>query len=168
MCNVFFDYNFVIKLNMRKYIENIKKNIFLITIFLVAAWWNILRINDSSLYTYIGYVALFLEILFYGLILYLIYKNDRFSKLLRISLYTIYSLCFLMSCYVLLTSADVFLLNLVYLCCDIIFALAGIVYAIYMVFNRRKLERIDEKYTIFGWWFFVVTYFFMISFIRYI
>lgn len=79
---------------MRKYIENIKKNIFLITIFLVAAWWNILRINDSSLYTNIGYVALFLVILFYGLILYLIYKNDRFSKLLKVTLYTIYSLYF--------------------------------------------------------------------------
>ena len=165
---MFFDYNFVIKLNMRKYIENIKKNIFLITIFLVAAWWNILRINDSSLYTNIGYVVLFLVILFYGLILYLIYKNDRFSKLLKVTLYTIYSLYFFLSCYVLLTSVDIFLFNLVYLCYDIILVLAGIVYAIYMVFNRRKLERIDEKYTIYGWWFFVVTYLFMISFIRYI
>ena len=95
---------------MRKYIENIKKNIFLITIFLVAAWWNILRINDSSLYTNIGYVALFLVILFYGLILYLIYKNDRFSKLLKVTLYTIYSLYFFLSCYVLLTSVDIFYL----------------------------------------------------------
>ena len=124
---------------MRKYIENIKKNIFLITIFLVAAWWNILRINDSSLYTNIGYVALFLVILFYGAILYLIYKNDKFSKLLKNALYTIYSLYFLMSCYVLLTPADVFLLNAVYLFCDIIFALVGWIYGIYLVFNRKKL-----------------------------
>ena len=153
---------------MGKYIENIKKNILLVSISIVGGWWATLRCKDSLVYAYIDYVALFLVILFYGSILYLIYKNDKFSKLLRISLYTIYSLCFLMSCYVLLTSADVFLPNLVYLCCDIIFALAGIVYAIYMVFNRRKLERIDEKYTIFGWYFFVVTYFFMISFIRYI
>ena len=153
---------------MGKYIENIKKNILLVSISIVGGWWATLRCKDSLVYAYIDYVALFLVILFYGSILYLIYKNDKFSKLLRISLYTIYSLCFLMSCYVLLTSADVFLLNLVYLCYDIIFALAGIVYAIYMVFNRRKLERIDEKYTIFGWYFFVVTYFFMISFIRYI
>lgn len=159
---------------MRKYIENIKKNIFLITIFLVAAWWNILLINDSLHSKYsllsinLSYFALFLVILFYGSILYLIYKNDRFSKLLKVTLYTIYSLYFFLSCYVLLTSVDIFLFNLVYLCYDIILVLAGIVYAIYMVFNRRKLERIDEKYTIFGWWFFFVTYFFMISFIRYI
>ena len=153
---------------MGKYIENIKKNILLVSINIVGGWWATLLCKDSLVYAYIDYVALFLVILFYGFILYLIYKNDKFSKLLRISLYTIYSLCFLMSCYVLLTSADVFLLNLVYLCCDIIFALAGIVYAIYMVFNRRKLERIDEKYTIFGWWFFFVTYLFMIHFVRYI
>ena len=153
---------------MGKYIENIKKNILLVSINIVGGWWATLLCKDSLVYAYIDYVALFLVILFYVSILYLIYKNDKFSKLLRISLYTIYSLCFLMSCYVLLTSADVFLLNLVYLCCDIIFALAGIVYAIYMVFNRRKLERIDEKYTIFGWWFFFVTYLFMIHFVRYI
>lgn len=153
---------------MGKYIENIKKNILLVSISIVGGWWATLRCKDSLVYAYIDYVALFLVILFYGSILYLIYKNDKFSKLLRISLYTIYSLCFLMSCYVLLTSADVFLLNLVYLCYDIIFALAGIVYAIYMVFNRRKLERIDEKYTIFGWYFFFVTYLFMIHFVRYI
>ena len=153
---------------MQKYIENIKKNIFLVTIFLVAAWWNILRINDSSLYTNIGYVALFLVILFYGSILYLIHKNDRFSKLLKVILYTIYSLYFFLSCYVLLTSVDIFLFDLVYLCYDIILVLAGIVYVIYMVFNRRKIEIIVERYTILGWCFFFVTYLFMINFIRYI
>ena len=153
---------------MQKYIENIKKNIFLVTIFLVAAWWNILRINDSSLYTNIGYVALFLVILFYGSILYLIHKNDRFSKLLKVILYTIYSLCFLMSSYVLLTPADVFLLNAVYLFCDIIFALVGWIYGIYLVFNRKKLVVILERYSFLGLCFFFVTYFFMIHFVKYI
>jgi hypothetical protein len=148
--------------------ENIKTNILWVSICQVGAWWATLLCKDSLVYAYIDYVALFLVILFYGAILYLIYKNDKFSKLLKNALYTIYSLYFFLSCYVLLTSVDIFLFNLVYLCYDIILVLAGIVYAIYMVFNRRKLERIDEKYTIYGWWFFFVTYLFMISFIRYI
>jgi hypothetical protein len=153
---------------MGKYIENIKKNILLVSISIVGGWWATLRCKDSLVYAYIDYVALFLVILFYGSILYLIYKNDKSSKLLRISLYTIYSLCFLMSCYVLLTSADVFLLNLVYLCYDIIFALAGCVYAVYLLLNRKKIERILERYTFLGWCFFFVTYLFMIHFVRYI
>ena len=153
---------------MGKYIENIKTNILWVSICQVGAWWATLLSKDSLVYAYIDYVALFLVILFYGSILYLIYKNDKFSKLLRISLYTIYSLCFLMSSYVLLTPADVFLLNAVYLFCDIIFALVGWIYGIYLVFNRKKLVVILERYSFLGLCFFFVTYLFMIHFVRYI
>ena len=71
---------------MGKYIENIKKNILEVSISVVGAWWVTLLHKDSLVCAYIDYVALFLVILFYGAILYLIYKNDKFSKLLRISL----------------------------------------------------------------------------------
>ena len=147
---------------------NIKTNILWVSICQVGAWWATLLCKDSLVYAYIDYVALFLVILFYGFILYLIYKNDKFSKLLRISLYTIYSLCFLMSCYVLLTSADVFLLNAMYLFCDIIFALIGWIYSIYLVFNKKKLVVILERYSFLGLCFFFVTYIFMIHFVKYI
>lgn len=153
---------------MEKYFENIKKNILWVSIWAVGAWWATLLLKDSLVYAYIGYVALFLVILFYGAILYLIYKNDKFSKLLKNALYTIYSLCFLMSSYVLLTPADVFLLNAVYLFCDIIFALVGWIYGIYLVFNRKKLVVILERYSFLGLCFFFVTYLFMIYFVRYI
>ena len=68
---------------MEKYFENIKKNILWVSIWTVGAWWATLLLKDSLVYAYIGYVALFLVILFYGAILYLIYKNDKFSKLLK-------------------------------------------------------------------------------------
>ena len=82
---------------MKKYIENIEKNKLGYSIVLVAAWFAILQIADSLVYFHIDYVAFFLVILFYGLIMYLICKNDKFSKLLKSALCTIYSLCFLMS-----------------------------------------------------------------------
>ena len=153
---------------MKKYIENIEKNKLGYSIVLVAAWFAILRIADTLVYFLIDYVAFFLVILFYGLIMYLICKNDKFSKLLKSALCTIYSLCFLMSGYVLLTLADIFLFNLVYLCYSIIFAISGLIYGMYLVLNRRKLEKIIVRYSNLGYWFFFVTYFFVLNILRFV
>ena len=152
---------------MRNSIEIIKKKNLRFSITSVVGWFAVLHLEYSLHNINIDNVALFLVILFYGLILFLIYKNDKFSKLLRIALYTIYSLCFLMSCYVLLTPGNHFELSFCCLLFDIIFAISGLIYGLYLVFNRRKLQKILDKYSFLGYCFFFVTYLFVLNFARF-
>jgi hypothetical protein len=56
----------------------------------------------------------------------------------------------------------------VILCIGLIFALVGWIYGIYLVFNRKKLVVILERYSFLGLCFFFVTYLSMIHFVRYI
>ena len=70
---------------MRNSIEIIKEKKLRFSIASVIGWFAVLQLEYSLHNINIDYVALFLVILFYGSILYLIYKNDKFSKLLRIS-----------------------------------------------------------------------------------
>ncbi len=152
---------------MRNSIEIIKEKKLRFSIASVIGWFAVLQLEYSLHNINIDYVALFLVVLFYGLILFLIYKNDELSKLLRIALYTIYSLCFLMSCYVLLTPANLFSLSFCCLLFDIIFAILGLIYGLYLVFNRRKLKKILDKYSFLGYCFFFITYLFVLNFVKF-
>ncbi|MBR4154103.1 MAG: hypothetical protein IKT96_01995 [Paludibacteraceae bacterium] len=158
---------------MKKYVENIKKENLRLSIASIVGWFAALYFADSLVHINIdyvvlfsAYVALFLVILYYGSIMYLIYKNDKFSKLLRIALYTIYSLCFLMSCYVLLTPGNLFELSFCCLLFNIIFAISGLIYFLYLAL-RRKLQKILDKYSFLEYCFFAVTYFFVLNFVRF-